>query len=158
MREVRVAVAQFEARDREKSRNLERIEALTRSAVERGAELVSFHECSIPGYTFLMTLARPEIESIAEPVPDGPSVRRFEEIAREYRVALGAGLVERDRERLYNTYVVVSPDGFVAKHRKLHAFVSPHLSPGDSYTTFDLLGCRWEFSSATTTTSPKTCG
>jgi predicted amidohydrolase len=39
--------------------------------------------------------------------------------------------------------VVVSPGGFVAKARKLHPFVSEHLSPGDSYTVFDLLGCTF---------------
>lgn len=31
----------------------------------------------------------------------------------------------------------------VAKHRKLHTFVSPFLRPGESFTVFDLLGCRF---------------
>ncbi len=31
-------------------------------------------------------------------------------------------------ERIYNCYVTVSPEGYVAKYRKLHAFVSPHLN------------------------------
>ena len=143
MRDIRVAAAQFEARDRDKDFNLERLRELTRRAVDRGAELVSFHECSIPGYTFLMTLSRKEIASLAEPVPGGPSVRVLEEMAREYGVALAAGLLEVDGDRLYNTYAVVSPEGFIAKHRKLHPFVSKFLSPGDEYTVFDFMGCRW---------------
>lgn len=51
--------------------------------------------------------------------------------------------METDGDGLYNTYVVVSPEGFVAKHRKIHTFISPHLSCGDSFTVFDLLGCRF---------------
>ena len=53
-------------------------------------------------------------------------------------MTLGAGLVEREGDRLYNCYVVVDGNGFTAKHRKLHAFVSEHLTCGDRYTVFDL--------------------
>jgi predicted amidohydrolase len=53
-------------------------------------------------------------------------------------MVVGAGLVEvADDGRLYNTYVVALPDGRVERHRKLHAFESPHVSSGDSYTVFD---------------------
>src|SRR5205809_403200 len=52
MRELRGAAAQFEARDGDKSYNLDVIRSLARKARESGAELVSFHECSIPGHTF----------------------------------------------------------------------------------------------------------
>jgi predicted amidohydrolase len=38
---------------------------------------------------------------------------------------------------------VVSGDGFLARHRKLHEFISDHISVGDSYTVFDHLGVRW---------------
>jgi len=133
MREIRVAVAQFEARDREKEFNLQRIHALTRQGAEQGTEVVSFHECCVSGYTYLQTLRRDELAAIAEPVPGGPSTRALEGIAKEFGTVVAAGLVEIEGNRLYNTYVVVSPGGFVAKHRKLHPFVSKHLSPGDRY-------------------------
>jgi predicted amidohydrolase len=143
MRELRVAAAQFEARDGDKAYNLDVICSLARKARESGAELVSFHECSIPGYTFLENLSREELTALAEPVPAGPSVGRLIGMARSLGVAIGAGLVEIDDGRLYNTYAVVTADGFAAKHRKLHAFVSEFLTCGDSYTVFDLLGCRF---------------
>jgi len=38
--------------------------------------------------------------------------------------------------------VCVTPDGFLAKHRKLHAFISKFISSGDQFTVFDLCGCR----------------
>ena len=61
MRDIRIAAAQFEARDGDKHYNLGRIEALTRAAVDAGAEIVSFHECCISGYTFLQTLSREQL-------------------------------------------------------------------------------------------------
>lgn len=143
MRDIKIAAAQFEPRDNDVDYNLGRIEALTASAVDRGAEIVSFHECCIQGYTFLMTLTRPQLLDLAEPVPDGPSTKRLIALSRKYDVPVAAGLVERDDDRLFNTYVVVSPEGFVAKHRKLHAFISDHIDSGDDYTVFDLCGCRF---------------
>ena len=94
MRDIRVAAAQFEHRDNDKTYNLSRIHELTRRAVEQGAEIVSFHECSICGYTFLQRLGRDELAAIAEPVPDGPSVRDLIAIAREFQVVVMAGLIE----------------------------------------------------------------
>lgn len=143
MREIRVAAAQFEVRDGDKPYNLDVIQSLAAKAAEQGAELVSFNECCISGYTFLEKLSREELCALAECVPAGPSTRRLAEITRDLGVALGAGLIEREGDRLYNCYVVADANGFVAKHRKLHAFISEHLTCGDHYTVFDLLGCKW---------------
>ena len=143
MRELKIGAAQFEARDADKPDTLGRIEALTQQAAGLGAVLVSFHECSIPGYTFLENLTRGELGALSEPVPGGPSTERLVEIARQCDVAVAAGLVEQEAGKLYNCYVVVSPQGFVAKHRKIHTFISNHLTCGDRYTVFDLLGSRF---------------
>lgn len=142
MREIQIATVQFEARDRDKEYNFGRIEALARQAVRQKAEIVAFHECSISGYTFLQELSRKEIHDLAEPVPDGPSTRRLCDLAKQLGVGLLAGLIEKDGDKLLNTYVAVSPEGFVAKFSKLHAFVSPHLSWGDEFCVFDLCGIR----------------
>jgi predicted amidohydrolase len=37
----------------------------------------------------------------------------------------------------------VSEDGIVAKYRKLHPFINPHILPGNEYCVFDLLGWRF---------------
>ena len=142
MRDIKVGAGQFEARDADKGYNLGRIADLTRRAAEDGAEIAAFHECCISGYTFLMTLPRGKIGQLAEPVPEGPSTQRLIEISREFGVAVLAGLVEAEGERLYNTYVAVNPGGFLAKHRKLHTFISKFLTPGSEYTVFELCGCR----------------
>ncbi len=142
MKAIRVGTAQFEARDGDKAYNLGVIARLAAQAKGDGAELVCFHECSIGGYTYLETLDRAGLDAVAEEVPDGPSIQRLIGIARDVGVSIGAGLIERADGRLYNTYAVVSPEGLVARHRKIHAFVNDALSCGDSYTVFDHLGCR----------------
>ncbi len=142
MRDIRIAAAQFESRDRDKDYNLRRIEELGRRAVAQGAELVSFHECCVTGYTFLQELSRAELDEIAEPVPDGPSTQRLAELSRKLGVPLLTGLLESDGGKLFNTYVAVSPEGFAAKHRKIHAFINKHLSWGDGFTVFNVCGIR----------------
>jgi predicted amidohydrolase len=146
LRDIRIATAQFEHRNNDKAYNLKRIDDLTRRAVEKGAEIVSFHECSICGYTFLQHLSRIQLAALAEPVPGGPSIRELERIARVHGVVVMAGLIEAGEEgRFHNCYATVGPDGFITKFRKLHTFINPHLSPGNSYNVIDLLGVKAGF-------------
>ncbi|MEW6358706.1 MAG: nitrilase family protein [Planctomycetota bacterium] len=142
MKDIRIGAAQFENRNNDKAYNLSRIRDLTRRAVEQGAEVVSFHEVCIPAYTFVRKLGKDEMFALAEPVPNGPSTRKLMKFSKEFGVPLLAGLVEQDQDKLYNTYICVSGGDLVARHRKLHPFINKHLSPGNEYTVFDLLGCK----------------
>ncbi len=146
MRDIRIGAAQFEHRDGDKAYNLSRIGALVRRAVEQGAEIVSFHECCIPGYTWLQSLDTAALTAIAESVPDGPSTRALLRIAKEHRVIVMAGLIESAPDgRRYNCYVAAGPDGFIAKFHKLHPFIHPDLAPGGGYSVIDLAGCKAGF-------------
>jgi predicted amidohydrolase len=145
MRDIRIAAAQFEHRDADKAYNLGRVRELTRRAVEQGAEIVCFHECCLSAYTYLQALDREQLAAVAEPVPDGPSVRALIGIAREFRVVVMAGLIERDGGRFHNCYVTVGPEGYITKFRKLHTFISPFLTPGSDYHVIDLLGVKVGF-------------
>src|SRR5277367_993977 len=98
MRDIRIATAQFEHRDNDKPYNLGRIRELARVAAHSGAEIVSFHECAISGYTFLQDLDVKQFAALAERVPEGPSVATLVDIARESGVVVMAGLVEVDAE------------------------------------------------------------
>ena len=147
MRDIRVATAQFETRDNDREYNLGRIRELTRIAAEKDAEIVSFHESCIPAYTWLQTLSKSQLLDVAETVPEGSSVGRLIEIAREFNIVVMAGIMERDAaENVYNTYVTVGPQGFIAKYRKLHPFINQNVSSGDRYVVIDLLGCKIGFS------------
>jgi len=145
MRDVRVGAAQFEHRDGDKARNLARIRDLAGRAARQGAEIVSFHECSVTGYTFLRRLDREALFRLAEPVPGGPSTDALIATAREFGIVVMAGLVEAEGDRLYNTCVTVGPDGVITSFRKLHPFISPHLSPGGGHHVADLPGLRAGF-------------
>ena len=127
MRDIRIAAAQFEHRNGDKDFNLSRIHELTRQSVELGAEIVSFHECCIGAYSFVQPFSYEQLLEVAEPVPDGPSVRRLMEISSEFRVPVLAGLFERRDDEIFNTYVCVDGENLVARFHKLHAFVNPHL-------------------------------
>ena len=63
MQDLRIATAQFETRDGDKSYNLSRIDELCARAAGQGAQLVLFHELSVTGYTFLERLGREEVEA-----------------------------------------------------------------------------------------------
>lgn len=146
MRDIRVGAAQFENRDNDPEYNLSRIRDLAKRAVEQGAEIVSFHEACIPGYTWIQGLGKETLLEAAEPVPEGRSVAALIDIAREVNAVLMAGLIERDeQDKIYNCYITVGPEGFITRYRKLHPFVNQHLSPGDSYNVIDLLGCKIGF-------------
>jgi len=142
MRDIHIAAVQFENRNGDKQYNLSRIRGLTAQAVEQGAEVVSFHECCIPAYPFIQPYSKSQLLELAEPVPDGPSIGKLSEISSEFGVPILAGLLERDGETLYNTYVCVDGHSLLAKFRKLHAFINPHVSSGSEYCVFELLGCR----------------
>ena len=142
MRDIRIGAAQFEHRNGDKDYNFSCIRKLTAKAKDKGADIVSFHEMCIPAYSFLRKLSKQQLFDYAESVPDGPSTKKLVAIAREFNVALLAGLLEEDNGQFYNTYICVTGDGLVAKFRKIHAFINEHLSPGNDFVVFDLLGCK----------------
>ena len=83
-------------------------------AAKAGADLVVLPE------TLTIFGKNPDYASGAEPIPGGPSVRYFGELARRYHLYIVAGLVERDGNLIYNTAALIGPDGkLVGKYRKV---------------------------------------
>ncbi|HIF34540.1 MAG TPA: acyltransferase [Planctomycetes bacterium] len=137
MKTVRVAAVQMQHRPGNVPENLNAVRRITRRAVEQGAELVVFPECCVSGYWHLRNLDRSGLLELAEQADSGPTMECLASLARELQVTVGAGFVELADSQLYNSYTVVMPDGSRATHRKLHCFVSSHMSSGDQYTVFD---------------------
>ncbi len=108
-----------------------------RAAAEK-AEFVLFPELVIHGH------CTPNTWELAEPVPDGPSVRRLVQIAKHYRLFLAAGLSEKERDIVYNTQVLVVPDGYIGKQRKLHLSRDEVLyyKGGREINVFDIGKCK----------------
>jgi len=144
MEDLKVATAQFENRSGDKDYNLSEIAKLAEKAAAGGAKIVTFHECSITGYTFARNLDKQQMLAIAENLQDSSSIRALTKIASKNNIAICAGLFEKDADdNLFKAYVCVDKTGIVARYRKLHPFINPHLTPGDAYCVFNLYG--WNF-------------
>jgi predicted amidohydrolase len=144
VRNIIVAAVQFESSPGDKQANFAKVRRFVEQAARQKVELIVFPECCITGYWFLRRLGREEFAALAEPWPEGPTSQALISLAREYKMTIGAGLIEVDTDgSFYKAYVVAMPDGTTRRHRKLHAFVSPYLKCGDAYTVFDTpRGCR----------------
>ena len=142
MKDLKIAVAQFQPKDGDKEYNLSVIESLSAKAKDAGADAISFHELSITAYTFLSKLDRTLMSELAEDIPGGPSCQKLITLARKYGISILAGLVESDNGQLFNSYVCVDDSGVIARYRKIHPFISKYLSPGEEYVTFELKGWK----------------
>jgi predicted amidohydrolase len=125
---MRVGYLQFDPLFGETKRNLDLVCARLEK-VE--CDLLVLPELFATGYQFV---SKAEVESLAEPVPDGPTTRRLSGLARDREMYLVAGLAERSGPHCYNAAVCVGPDGVVGLYRKTHLFFEETLffSPGDT--------------------------
>jgi predicted amidohydrolase len=136
-RVIRVAAVQFEHTAGDKKANFGKIDFFLKKAASSKVDLVVFPECCITGYWFLRKLSKEELKELAEPVFGGVSSHALQMRSKETGMIIGAGLVEvAEGGVMYNTYVVAFPDGRLYSHRKLHCFISKHLSSGSEYTVF----------------------
>ncbi|MDR7369564.1 nitrilase family protein [Flavobacterium aquidurense] len=143
MKNLKIATAQFENKSGDKKYNLGVIETLSQKAANDGCDIISFHECSITGYTFARNLSKEQMLDLAEIIPIGESILKLTEIAQNQNIIILAGLFEKDEnDNLFKAYVCVDKNGLVAKYRKLHPFINPYLTPGDCYCIFEIKGWK----------------
>ena len=64
-----------------------------------------------------------------EPIPDGPTIRRMQDLARQHHMAIIVPIYEIESEGVYyNTAAVIDNTGkYLGKYRKNHI---PHVAPG----------------------------
>lgn len=143
MDKIKISTAQFENKSGDKNYNLSVIERLSEKASKEGSNVIAFHECSITGYTFARHLSKEQMLDLAEFIPRGKSILKLIEIAKKNCIVILAGLFEKDEnDNLFKAYVCVDKNGLVAKYRKLHPFINPYLTAGDSYCIFEI--CGWK--------------
>lgn len=143
MNNLKVSSAQFENKSNDKAYNLSVIDTLAGKAAQEGSQVIAFHECSITGYTFARPLSKAQMLEVAEEIPDGESIQQLIAIAQKHDIVVLAGLFEKDKdENLFKAYVCVDKNGLVAKYRKLHPFINPHLTPGNEYCIFEIHGWK----------------
>ena len=92
MESLKISSAQFEHKSGDKEYNLSIINTLAAKAASNGSMVIAFHECSITGYTFARKLSKEQMLDIAEFIPEGPSISRLVQIARQNNIVVLAGL------------------------------------------------------------------
>lgn len=134
-RKVRIAVTHFKPQGG--SSNLEQCRlyepVLEKAATER-ADLV------VLGETLTYAYRKPHVQIVdaAEPIP-GPSSEYFVLQAKKHDYYIVAGLVERDGAIVYNTSVLVGPEGLVGKYRKVtlpRSEADSGVAPGHDFPVF----------------------
>ena len=138
MQSLRVAAVSMNSLLGEVRRNLDEIARWCERAAAEKAELVLFPELVVHGH------CTPNTWELAESVPDGPSVGRLVELARRHRLFLSVGLSEKERDIVYNTQVLVGPEGYIGKQRKLHLSRDEVLfyKGGREIVVFDIGKCK----------------
>ena len=114
---ITVAAIQFEPQLGQVTQNREKLLELVGSAFVKKAQLIVTPECSNGGYVFN---SRSEAYACAESATDGPTVSALEKAARQGNGYIVSGIIEKDGDSLYNTAVLVGPEGLVGKYRKTH--------------------------------------
>lgn len=117
--------------------NVARSLSFIEKAAERGADLVVLPELANSGYVFA---SRAEAFALSEPVPDGPTTQAWIEAAKRHDLHIVAGICERADQRLYNSAVVIGPEGYIGTFRKVHLWNEEvlHFEGGDlGFPVFD---------------------
>ncbi len=102
------------------------------------ADVMVFPELFNTGYQFV---SRQEVEALSEEIPSGKTCQAMISLSQATDMFLVFGLAERGGKHLYNSAVVVGPEGFVGRYRKTHLFAEEKdlFAPGDTgFQVFDI--------------------
>jgi predicted amidohydrolase len=135
-RKVRLATVHYKPKGKSPRENCEEFAPLIAEAAEKNADLVVLGE-TVPS----AGVGQKSLSSeLAEPIP-GPSTRYFGDLAQKHDLHIVLSLYERDRHLVYNTAVLLGPDGkLIGKYRKVclpHGEVERGIAPGHDYPVFD---------------------
>jgi N-carbamoylputrescine amidase len=127
---IKIGCCQLEPRVGRKEENLKKTLRFIEEAAGMGSNIVLLPELANTGYVFE---SRREAFQLSEEVPGGETTSEWMELSRSLGIYVVGGLAERDGNALYNTSVLLGPDGFLGKYRKLHLWDREKLffEPGD---------------------------
>ena len=102
------------------------------------ADLIVLPEFFNTGYQFV---SKKEAAQLAEEIPQGRTCSSMISLARRKKVFLVFGLAEKNKERIFNSAVLVGPKGLIGLYRKTHLFAEEKelFCPGDTgFEVFDI--------------------
>ncbi len=129
-----------------KAKNLAAMKNAVEEAAKHEAKLIVFPELCLQGLTPSMMVVDQEHAHYqhdhAELVPNGDSTQEFVKLAKQHDMYICWSMTEqseKDLAILYNTAVLVGPEGYIGKYRKVHNPLTERLYffPGDEYPVFN---------------------
>ncbi|PKN27655.1 MAG: carbon-nitrogen hydrolase [Deltaproteobacteria bacterium HGW-Deltaproteobacteria-21] len=137
---MKVGLIQFAPALAERDETIRRIDPLINRC--KGADIVVLPELCNSGYNF----PSPEIAwNGSEVIEESIFIRYLEDKCRDLGFHVVCGFCERDGGLLFNSAVLIGPNGVVGKYRKLHLFMNEkdYFQPGDmGLPIFDLGFCK----------------
>lgn len=126
---IKVAAVQAAPEFLDMQAGVEKAVRLIEEAAHRGAQLIGFPECWIPGYPWWIWLDSPaaNMKFVAPyhrnaPRADGPEMQAIRDAARLHGIVVVVGYSERDGGSLYIAQQLIGADGsLIAARRKLKA-------------------------------------
>lgn len=137
---MKVAAVQFAPIFRAKSENLQALARMVVEAAKAGAKLIVLPELCCVGYSFM---DEAEVRDLAEcphwlndTMATDHSMYVFSTLAKKLGVAIAWGFAEVDpgTKKLYNSQILVCPNGTYGSYRKVNLWGNDYLwaSPGDA--------------------------
>ena len=117
-----------EAVDVHKDKAIEKHVELVRDAAKKGAQIICLQEIFYGPY--FCSEQNPKWYDSAEEIPNGPTTKQFQALAKELSVVIVLPIYEREGiATYYNTAAVIDADGsYLGKYRKQHI---PHVGVGE---------------------------
>lgn len=131
---MKIGFVQFSPIFGEKEKNFEKVEKLLDGV---NADLLVLPELFNTGYLFLN---KEELFEMAEPLRDGKTYNFILKLCKEKNCAIVYGFAEKDNSDLYNSAVLMSPQGIIGHYRKTHLFFEEWFifTPGNlPYSVFE---------------------
>ena len=133
-RKVRLATVQYVPTGKSPRQNCEEYAPMIAEAARQKADLVVLGE-TVP---YVRTKLSPA--ECSEPIP-GPTTDYFGALAKQHSLHIAVSLYEREGHLVYNTAVLLSPEGkLLGKYRKVclpHGEVEKGVAPGAEYPVFE---------------------
>lgn len=133
-RKVRLAAVHYKPQGKSPRANCEEFAPLIAEAAQKHADLV------VLGETVPTVGPVKDPVATAEPIP-GPSSNYFARLAKQHRLHIVLSLYERVEHLVYNTAVLLGPDGsLMGKYRKVSlppGEAAKGIAPGKDYPVFD---------------------
>lgn len=115
-------------------------EIIKRGIAEANADLIVLPELPVSGY-FISN--KTEAERLAESIP-GPTTDILQSISSQSSTCFVTGLLEISKGCLYNSAVLVGPEGPISTYRKAHLFYEEKnfFEPGNSFGVVEIKGVK----------------